>query len=495
MSCEEGQPIMAIRLNTKDFIAWLLTPLLVAAVVLPTAAADLRLLEAVKNQDQAAVRSLLREGVDVNEAQPDGATALAWAAHRDDLDTADLLLAAKADVNAANEYGATPLSLACSNGNAAMVEKLLKAGADPNVSLLSGETALMTAVHTGSLAVVNLLLAHNADANRKEPQRGQTALMWAVAEKRPEITRALVEHGADSHARSKSGFTPLLYAADRDNPDSARILVEAGADVNEATADRVTPLLLASARGGEELALFLLEKGADPNAADSKEGYTPLHHAASHRNMVRVVKALLARGADPNPRLVKPPPRPREFGTQGGVNLLGSTPVLLAAANGNGEAIRVLVEGRADPRVTTIDRTPPLLVAAGVHRNPDVVLTPEEREHNVEAARLLLDLGADVNATGEYGWTALHGAAYNGFDEMIEFLVSKGAKMDILDQFGQTPLSIAMAVTTAGIGADYFHVPRFEHPATVDLLLKLGATPLEQSGVQQIDAPPENLAK
>ena len=215
---------MGIRLNTKDFIAWLMTPLLLAAAALGAAAADLRLVEAVRNQDQAAVRSLLSQGVDVNEAQADGATPLAWAAHRDDLETADLLLAAKADVNAANEYGATPLSLACANGNAAMVEKLLNAGANPDASLLSGETALMTAVHTGSLEVVNLLLAHNADVNQKEPQRGQTALMWAVAEKRSDITRALVEHGADLHARSKSGFTPLLYAADRNNLDSARIL-------------------------------------------------------------------------------------------------------------------------------------------------------------------------------------------------------------------------------------------------------------------------------
>ena len=473
----------------------LLVASLFSAALLGAAPADLRLVQAARNQDQAAVRSLLREGVDVNAAQGDGATALAWAAHRDDLETADLLLGAHADVNAANEYGATPLSLACANGNAAMVEKLLNAGANPNVSLLSGETALMTAVHTGSLAVVNLLLAHNADVNHKEPERGQTALMWAVAEKHPDITRALVEHGADMHARSKSGFTPLLYAADRNNLDSARILVEAGADLNEATADLVNPLLLATARGGEGLALLLLEKGADPNVADSKEGYTPLHHAASHRDMVSVVKALLAQGANPNARLVKPPPRPREFGTQGGINLLGATPLLLAAANGNGDAIRVLVEGRADPRIPTMDNTPPLLLTAGVHRNPDVPLTPDDRTHLVEAARLLLELGADVNATGEYGWTALHGAAYNGFDEMIQFLVSKGAKMDVLDQFGQTPLSISMAVTTAGIGADYFHVPRFPHPTTVDLLLKLGATPLEKSGVQQIDAPPETLLR
>lgn len=481
---------MGIRV--KDFAGWLMVPLLSVAA-LGAAGSDLRLVEAAKNKDQAAVRSLLRQRVDVNAAQADGATALAWAVHWDDLETAELLIRARANVNAANEYGATPLSLACANGNAAMVEKLLKAGANPNASLLSGETALMTAVHTGSVDVVKLLLAHKADVNRKEPQRGQTALMWAVAEKRADITQALVEHGADVRARSKSGFTPLLYAADRGDVDSAQILVAAGANVNEATADHVTPLLLASAGGREQLALFLLEKGANVNVADAKEGYTPLHHAAARRNMVSVVKALLAQKANPNARLVKAPPRPRENGTQGGISLLGATPFLLAAANGNVDAMPVLVEGGADARIPTTDNTPPLLVAAGVHRNPDIVLTPDDREHSVEAAKLLLELGADVNALGEYGWTALHGAAYNGFDEMIQFLVSKGAKMDTMDQFGQTPLSIALAVTTAGIGVDYYHVPRFAHPSTADLLLKLGATPLEASGVKRIELLPENL--
>lgn len=480
---------MGIRV--KGFGGWLMVPLLSVAA-LGAAGSDLRLVEAAKNKDKAAVRSLLKQRVDVNVAQPDGATALAWAAHWDDLETAELLIRARANVNAANEYGATPLSLACANGNAAMVEKLLNAGANPNASLLSGETALMTAVHTGSVEVVKLLLAHKADVNAKEPERGQTALLWAVAEKRADITRALTEHGADVHARSKSGFTPLLYAADRDDVDSAQIFVAAGANVNEATADHVTPLLLASAGGHEKLGLFLLEKGADPNVADAKEGYTPLHHAASHRNMVSVVKALLARGANPNARLAKAPPRPRENGTQGGVSLLGATPLLLAAANGNGDAMRALVEGGADPRIPTIDNTPPLLVAAGVHRNPDIVLTPDDREHSVETAKLLLELGADVNAVGEYGWTALHGAAYNGFEEMIQFLVAKGAKTDIMDQFGQTPLSIALAVTTAGIGVDYYHVPRFVHQSTADLLLKLGATPLEASGVKRIELGPEN---
>ena len=86
----------------------------------------------MQKQDKAALQALVRDKANVNAPQADGATALHWAAHWDDLETADLLIAAGANVNAKNDYSATPLSLACTNGNAAMVEKLLAAGANPN---------------------------------------------------------------------------------------------------------------------------------------------------------------------------------------------------------------------------------------------------------------------------------------------------------------------------------------------------------------------------
>ena len=150
---------------------WVISLLMVVGLA---ANVDLRLVEAAKNQDREAVRSLMKENVDVNATQPDGATALAWAVYRDDLETAELLIAAGADLNAANDYGVTPLSLACSNRNATMVTKLLRAGADPNAASLTGETPLMTGARTGNLEVVESLLAHGADVNAKEPRRGQT---------------------------------------------------------------------------------------------------------------------------------------------------------------------------------------------------------------------------------------------------------------------------------------------------------------------------------
>ena len=245
--------------------AWWIVPLLSAASFAAGPSADLRLLEAVKRQDKEAVRSLLKERVDVHARQGDGATALAWAADRNDLEIADLLIRAGADANAANEYGVRPLSLACANGNAAMVERLLKAGANPNAARTTGETPLMTCARVGAVEAVKLLLARGADVNAKEAERGQTALMWAAAQKHPDVVQELVDHKADLHARSavlpvykptvpitysrnvhfpetKGGFTALMFAAQSGDLESVRILVAAGARVNDGTDRKSTRL-------------------------------------------------------------------------------------------------------------------------------------------------------------------------------------------------------------------------------------------------------------
>ncbi len=481
-----------MNIQVKGLTAWWFVPLLsLASLAAPSS--DLRLVEAVKSKDREAVRSLLKQDADLNAPEADGSTALAWASHWDDLETADLLIRAGAKVNAANEYGATPLWMACTNGNAAMVEKLLQAGANPNAALTSGETALIAAVHTGNVDAIKSLLAHGADVNAKEIQRAQSALMWAVAERRLEVARLLIEHGADVHARSKGGFTPLLFAVAAGDLDLAQTLLTAGANANEATPDpdRMSALLVASAKGHEKIALFLLEKGADPNATDGKEGYTALHHAASRRNMLELVKALLARGANPNARLVQAPPRPNDG--KGGISLLGATPALLAAVIGNAPAILALVEGGADPQIGTQGGTTPLLIVAGVGRNPDLVPTTDQKGRYMETAKMLVQLHSDVNAVGDNGWTALHGAAYTASDEIIEYLAGKGANLNAFDSFGQTPLSITLTFITAGIGANFYQAPRAVHRSTADLLLRLGATPLEASGVKRMDVLPEGL--
>src|SRR5712691_2683505 len=251
---------------------------------------DALVADAAEKMDRAAIRTLLRQRVDVNTPQVDGMTALHWASYQDDLETAALLLRAGANVKAANRYGVTSLSLACTNGNVAMVELLLKAGADPNAALPGGETPLMTASRVGSLGSVKALLSRGATVDRKDDRRGQTALMWAAAEGHAKVAEMLIEVGADFHTRMTSGFTPLLFAVREGRTDVVRVLLKAGADVNETVpveggrrrgyGGRLPPagasaLLVAVANAHFELAAHLLDAGADPNA--NLPGYTILH--------------------------------------------------------------------------------------------------------------------------------------------------------------------------------------------------------------------------
>ncbi len=472
------------------------------ALLLPSAsfsvpADDLRLIDAVKNGNRAAVRSLLEQRVNVNAASADGTTALAWAANRDDLETAELLIRAGANLNAATDYGVTPLSLACTNRSAAMVERLLNAGANPNAFQWTGETPLMTCAHTGNADAVKSLLSHGADPNVKETQQGHTALMRAVAEKHSEVARALIERGADVHARSKGGFTALLFASQQGDIDSARILLAAGADVNEATPENGTALVVGAASGREMFAIFLLENGADPNAADAF-GVTALHYAVPlgyagidsvsvvyrpyevlPSNMPRLASALLSHNASPNAQIKKdfPPYSRSPYALQ--TSAAGATPFLLAAAAADVEIMRMLLNAGADPNLKSKDGSTALMMAAGVGRVNERRNKDEEAKA-LQAARLALELGNDVNAANARGRTAMHGAAGIGADSMIQFLVEKGANLDAKDRQGNTPLIVAAGRVPRGDGANRIY------EGTVNLLLKLGAQNLNQTDSKNV---------
>src|SRR5713226_5007571 len=158
-----------MRANAFGSVGVLLLFILRSGGPVGAAGPDLRLIEAVKNQNKAVVRTLLGQQVDVNVASPNGETALQWAVHWGDAETADLLIRAGANVNAANAFAMTPLSMACGNGDAALVELLLTAGADPNAAVATGETPLMTCARTGTARAVTALLAKGANVNAKEP--------------------------------------------------------------------------------------------------------------------------------------------------------------------------------------------------------------------------------------------------------------------------------------------------------------------------------------
>jgi uncharacterized protein len=437
------------------------------------------LASAVKAGDHAAVQSLVDSHANVNVPDADGTTALMWAAYGNDVETADLLLHAGADVKAANEYGATALYAAAGSADAAMTEKLLAAGADPNARLMSGETPLMEAAREGNLAVVRLLLAGGADANAQEANAGQDALMWAISERHADVTAELVQHGADVNIRSKNGFTAITFAAQQGDTDSIPILLNVGANVNDvAPKSGLTPIIIATAMGRTKAVSLLLDKGANPNVV-AANGYSPLHLAAKRKGAVAIVSALLAHKADPNVRLVAK--RPIE--TINGITLNGATPLALACDINNFDVVKALVDGGADVLIPTEEKTTPVMMAAGAAIYATRPRPPAERALAIKTVTFLVEHGAHVNGAGQFGWTAVHSAAYMGMNDVIEYLAGKGANLDAKDEFGQTPLSIANTTLTKEVTTHGYQAPRVLHRDTVDLLLKLGATPLEKSGV------------
>ncbi|TDI24476.1 MAG: hypothetical protein E2P06_07045 [Acidobacteria bacterium] len=457
------------------------------------------LIEAVKRADTDRVRALLAQGVDVNARQGDGATALHWAAHRNDLETAVVLLGAGANANAANELGATPLWLASLSGSAAMVERLLEAGAHPNATLSSGETPLMSAARAGNAEAVSLLLAHSADVNATGA-RGQTALMWAVAQQHADVARTLIAHGANVHARSDvwhqlentagntnasgdfemahGGSTPLLFAARQGDIEIARVLLTAGADVNDTAAAGTSVLVQAVHSGHGALAAYLLDAGADPNAADA--GYTALH-AAVLRADLETVRTLLAHGAEPNALVLHGTPG-RRFSADYSLRsqYIGANAFWLAAKFADDvDIMRALADAGADPRVTPEDGTTAVKAAVGLptgieNRRARTGIPPRDpgldERLSLEAARLAVELGVDVNAANHRGDTPLHDAARLGYNSIIQLLADHGADVNVQNTREQTPLSLAEA--RQPLTGNYNDN---DHTSTADLLRRLGA--------------------
>ena len=464
---------------------------LLALASVGNAASDARLVQAARDRDAASVRALLAEGADVNATQPDGTTALHWAAHWDDLDTADLLIRRDANVNAMNELGATPLWVSCVHGGAPMIERLLQAGADVNAALPSGETPLMTAARTGIVEAVRALLNHAADVDAIELSRGQTALMWAVAQRHTDVAGLLIQHGADVRARSsirrvivntgtaggdaqfegsmvvpedRGGYTALLFAARHGDVASARLLLDAGADAND-TAPTGTSALVVAAHGGHAaLATFLLEQGADPNAADA--GYTALH-AAVLRGDDELLQALLAHGADPNTRLARATPF-RRLGRDWAMDWtwVGATPFWMAAMFADAAMMQTLAAGGAVPSSTMEDGTTPAMAPLAMRDRRPGSNPAKVETSTLEAVRTAAELGVDISATNAAGNTALHYAAASAFDSVVEFLVSRGAELDLKNAEGQTPL--AMTATPRRRGSR-------DPERTAELLRRLGA--------------------
>jgi len=454
--------------------------LIIAWSCLGAAVMDPRLVEAVKRKDSAALRSLIQQGVDVNATAADGATALHWAAELEDLESAGALIAKGANANAANVHGATPLFLACMNGSAALVDLLLKAGAEPNSVSPEGETALMTAARSGKKDALKLLLARGAEVNRKETWRGQTALMWAAAEGHAQAVELLVEFGADFRARSNGGFTPLLFAVREGRMEVVRGLLKAGADANESLPARArrrpgasttepssvragsSALHLAVANAHFDLASMLLDAGADPNA--DGPGWTPLHTltwvrkpgtgsndpappGSGSMDSLTLVRKLAAKGANLNARV-----RVKSNSGLSVLNTIGATPFLMAARCADAEYMRLLASLGADPLLPNDEKTTPLMVAAGLGTRSPGEDAGSEAEV-MEAVRVALELGNDINAVDDNGETAMHGAAYKNLPGVVLLLAERGARIETWNRknkLGWTPLRIGDGVHRTG---------------------------------------------
>ena len=465
--------------------------LLLSSAAPPFAAADERLVEAVRNGDYAAARGLLEAGVDADAPEADGTTALHWAVRHDRAGIAKLLLRAGADANTANRYGVTPLSLAGTNGNAGIVALLLDAGADPNLATPEGETPLMTAARTGNPDVLRLLLTHGARVDDSEAWRQQTALMWAAAEGNAAAARVLIDAGADVAARSAGGMTALLFAARSGDLDTVRALLAGGAHIDAAAMDAVpergeeqadgdlpprlgsSVLATAIENAHYDLAAWLVAAGADLNA-DGPRG-TALHGLVRTRNCERtalpcpvrsgpldslaLAELLLAHGADVDARMSADPPKNGTYDYTY-MSHVGATPLFLAVKASDTAMTRLLLDHGADPALGNDENTTPLLVAAGIGYIEGQILASEEKAF--EAVRLLVEHGEDVNTTNDKNETALHGAAYRGANSIALYLIDRGARLDVEDELGRMPVTIADGV----VAGPYFRA----HDETAALL-------------------------
>jgi ankyrin repeat protein len=507
------------------------------------------------------VRAMLKDGADVNTAQADGMTALHWAASKNDIDLAKLLVVAGANLKATTRIGGyTPLLIASRSGYAGMVTALLGAGADPNLATANGATPLMFAAQAGNVATVNALIAGGADVNAAEKVKGETALFFAAAYGRADVIRALTAKGAKVGVKTKvmdldafnkeetareeqfrqqqaasaaaeaaragrpaptaqqgrgrgnpnakpgidrqynytelvgfwGGLTPLHLASRQGEIEAAKALIDAGADLNERSAgDSVTPIIIATINGHFDLAKYYLDKGADPNAA-AVNGVTPMYAALNcqwaakalypqprayeqqQTTYLDLMKALLDKGADPNVRLTRKVWYAQYDFDQSGIDEAGATPFWRAAYASDVDAMKLLVKFGADPTIPTM-RTPgrprtgdavretqdvsglpavsvggpgvaPLLAASGEgygeglaanhHRYAPAGMLPAVKY-------LVEELHVDVNVRDHEGNNAIHNAAARGDNEMIQYLVSKGADPLVVNREGKTTVDMA----------------------------------------------------
>jgi len=467
--------------------------------------------DAAMNGDRPALQSLVQQKADVNAAQADGATAIQWAAYRDDLEMADVLIGAGADIKLANREGATPLYLASVHGSAPMIEKLLKAGADPNQLGPQGETPLMLAARTGNLDAIRTLLDHHADVNAKDKLRGTTALMWATEQSHPEAVKLLVEHGATVGAQSEfdsrnarnnlantvkqrlhSSFGVLGKRGPGNDGTPALPEGAEGAAAPKTTAPKHEAPVAPTGERASKNAPATQPNGEDEIAAFFRRpakkdggGLTPLIYAA-RENCIECAKTLVEAGADVNQR-----------------TFYGWTPLLVATQNRHYQLAQFFLEHGANPNIANNGGWTPLYLATD-NRNiegGDYPVRAPDMDH-LDLIKLLIAKGANVNAricgvestpeecTGdstetrtnftmqwlfEDGATPFLRAAQSGDVELMKLLLAHGADPKIFTAHNVTPLAVASGIGWVE-GVTYEWSPE-ENLEAIKMCLELGVDP------------------
>jgi ankyrin repeat protein len=495
-------------------------------------ASTAKLAVAIKSGQRAsAIDMIAKKSADVNAAEADGSTPLLWAANLNDTDLALRLLKAGANPKVRNQLGSTPLGEAALNANNELIKALLDAGADPNAAGSDGQTPLMVVARTANVAAAKLLLAKGANPNVREAQRGQTALMWAAAGSQGPMMRELLAHGAEVDARSDTdlmtplvsgepraqprppgGMTAMLFSAREGCMDCVKALREKGANVDLADPEGVTPLITAVFNTRFDIAKYLIEKGANIDKWDWW-GRTPLYLAVDYNTLphggrpdqpalddtlpIDIIRLLLDKGAYPNPQLKLFPPY-RATGNDRGLDTMinvGTTPLLRAAKALDAPAIKLLLDHGAIVDLPNNQGWTPTVAASGMGSvdadTRGYFTTSDVQERSIASLDLLLSRGGALNGgAGRFKATPLQGAAFWGWDKVVEYLLNKGADINATDSRGYTAVDYAMGRAGGNSrGGQRIDV----HKETADLLIAKGGkagTPTPQQGGGRAGAPP-----
>jgi ankyrin repeat protein len=365
---------------------------LFAIVLIAAGPAESPVADAARVGDIEAVRSLLREGADVNAAQGDGMSALHWAAERGDVQMLDVLLYAGAELEAATRIGHyRPLHNAARNGNLEAVDRLIAAGADVGAATdPSGSTPLHLAALSGSGPVIRSLIAAGAEVDARESEWQQTPLIFAASWNRIDAVVALLEEGADPDLASESMDLVQMGRLEAEAQRRQQDVLKAFTNDGEwaPTSGQVQAAVLAG-RGAYEAGAEVSERRESGRfqrevRIKAKGGLTPLLHAARQGHQETIV-ALLDHGAD--------------IDQIGGGD--GTSPLLMASINGQFDVAMLLLERGADPNLaSTLNGATPLYAAVNSEWQPRTRYPqPQEREGQqygyLDVMEALLAAGAD----------------------------------------------------------------------------------------------------